>query len=373
MTFNRSIDNDAEKRYALLGVRHHEPLGRGNRERLDGSRRGQMKLLDMLEMLSERALEKRARKYGKGCARVMLFSFSAMKEQYKGEAPTYAWIARKALNTRPDWRQVNETTFVYELGPNSDESMDLAEYRDEPWLTSTLEITDAMSLWDVIQEVIRTELYWYYLRNIEIWKRTHLMELAVSEAAKYIGPTSALEVFQSRSAWKKLPSDFLNALANKLNSVETAAELAELCEKTGILKNNIIHFAKFNPGFAIGLVAQTLTSYANMMSKQRQFDEAKRVLELALLLTPRHLPAWVSMARVAFNMGDCGAAVAWADKALAFKPDSNSQDFCERTFAEAITPEGEKEAAEALGDPEIIGAWQSVQEEMKAIKDACHG
>jgi tetratricopeptide (TPR) repeat protein len=329
-----------------------------------------MKLLDMLLMLSERSLEKRARKYGKGCARIMLFSFSAMKERYKGEAPTYAWIARKALNTRPDWRQVDETTFIYEMGPKNDQPMDVAEYCDEPWLTGTLEITDVMSLWDVIQGVIRIELYWYYLRNVEIWNRLHLMELAVSEAAKYIGPTNAFEVLQSRSAWKKLPSDFLNALANKLNSVEKAIEFAELCETTRILENNI-HLGS-NPDFAIGAVAQTLTSYASMMSKQRQFDQAKRVLELTLLLKPRHLSAWTSMALVTFSMGDCGAAVSWADKVLAFKPDPNSTDSWERGFAEAITPEGEQEAAKVFGEPEMIGAWKSVQEEMKAIKDTCH-
>lgn len=329
-----------------------------------------MKLLDMLVMLSEKGLERRARKYGKGCARVMLISFSAMKEHYKGEAPTYAWIARKALNTRPDWRQVNETTFIYEQGPKNDQPVDVAEYRDTPWLTGMLEITDAMSLWDVIQEVILTELYWYYLRKLEGWKRLHLAELAVSEAAKYIGPTSALEVFESRSAWKKLPSDFLNALANKLNSVEKAAEFAALCEETGILKNNI--HLRNDSDFAIGCVAHTLSSYANMMNKQRRFDQAKRALELALLLKPRHLPAWVSMALVAFSMGDCGAAVSWADKVLAFKPDLNSKDSWEHGLAEAMTPEGEEEAAKALGEPEMIGGWQSVQEDMKAIKDACH-
>jgi hypothetical protein len=80
-----------------------------------------MKLLDLL---AERFLEKRAKKYGSGCARAMLISALAMKEHYKGVASSYAWLARKALNTRPNWKQVNETVSIYEPEPNSDGSLD---------------------------------------------------------------------------------------------------------------------------------------------------------------------------------------------------------------------------------------------------------
>jgi hypothetical protein len=142
-----------------------------------------MKLLDSL---AERFLEKRAKKYGKGCARAMLISALAMKEHYKGVAPSYAWLARKALNTRPNWKHVSETVFIYEPGPNSDGSLDPDKYTGQPWLGSTLDITDDMSLWDVIQDVIRTELYWNYLRDLEIWKRLELTDLALSEASKII-------------------------------------------------------------------------------------------------------------------------------------------------------------------------------------------
>lgn len=187
-------------------------------------------------------------------------------------------------------------------------------------------------------------------------------------------PKSALEVFKSRPAWKKLPLDFLNALANKLNSVEKATEFAELCEKTGILENNIVGLFDIpgsNPEFNVGAVAATLTSYANAMGNQRLFSQAKQGLELALLLNPRHAPAWASMALVAINMGDCKAAVNWANKVIAFRPDPNSNDPWEYGGAQSMTPKGEKRAAEALGEPEMIGAWKQVQEQMKAIKNAC--
>jgi hypothetical protein len=140
----------------------------------------------LLDLLAERLLEKRAKKYGKGSARAMLSSALAMKEHYKGVAPSYAWLARKALNTRLDWKQVSETLFIYKPGPNSDGSLDLDKYSDQPWLNGTLDITDDKSLWDVIQDVIRAELYWNYLRDLEIWKRLELTDLALSEASKTI-------------------------------------------------------------------------------------------------------------------------------------------------------------------------------------------
>lgn len=189
-------------------------------------------------------------------------------------------------------------------------------------------------------------------------------------------PGSPLDVFNSRSAWKKLPSDFLNALGNKLNSVEKATQFAQLCEKTGILKNNIVglvDLAGGDPDVAVNGVAAALTSYANTMGSQGQFNQAKPALELALLLKPRLAPAWSSMALVAFNMGNCGAAVSWVDKLLAFKPDPNSKDPWERGVAEYMTAEGEKLSAQILGEPEMVGAWKRVQEQMKAIKDACSG
>lgn len=187
-------------------------------------------------------------------------------------------------------------------------------------------------------------------------------------------PRSAIDVFNLRPVWKNLPSDFLNILANKLNSVQRATEFAQLCEKTGILKNNIIHLvdhANGDQNFAIGGVAATLTSYANAIGDQRQFNQAKHALEMALLLKPRFVPAWSSMALVAINMGDCNAAVFWADRVLTFKPDNNSEDFWEQGVVDSMTEEGEKRVSRALREPELIGMWKEVQDQMKSIKKAC--
>ncbi len=107
------------------------------------------------------------------------------------------------------------------------------------------------------------------------------------------------------------------------------------------------------------------------MGKQKQYGQAKRVLELALLLKPRHRPAWESMAITAVALGDCQAAVYWADKVLAFKPDPNTKDYYEWATGELGTVEGEMRYAKMFEDPEAIGALKKTQEIMKEIKDAC--
>ena len=114
----------------------------------------------------------------------------------------------------------------------------------------------------------------------------------------------------------------------------------------------------FGPGF----VATALTGYANEMGKQKQYGQAKQALELAVLLRPRHVPAWQSMAVTALALGDCTSAVSWADKVLAFKPDSN--DMQEMLSSE----EGERRYAEIFGEPEVIGQWKETQELMKATR-----
>ena len=169
---------------------------------------------------------------------------------------------------------------------------------------------------------------------------------------------NAIDVFKSKRAWKKLPSDFLNSLANKLNTVENATEFAQLCEKTGILKNNIYRLVDSAGGdseFAVGGVAATLTSYANTLGDKKQYSQAERVLELALLLNPKHSPAWSSMALVAFYQGDCRTAVVWADRVLSYKPDLKGNDFWERAHSEL----------------EMGGGLEQVHEFMKSIKKAC--
>lgn len=198
--------------------------------------------------------------------------------------------------------------------------------------------------------------------------------LSIRRLAIAVSPSTPLEVFKSRSEWKQLPPDLLIALATRLNSVKKASEFVELCERTGMLRNNIIGVVERAHGdteFAIGGIAITLTSYANVMGAHKQYSEAKGVLELALLLRPRHVPAWGSMAMTSYALGECKAAVFWADKVLAFKPDPNSEDSYEWAFGELSTEEGQRRYATIFEDPEATGNWKREQELMKAIKDAC--
>jgi hypothetical protein len=139
-----------------------------------------------LDLFWEGFVERRVRKFGRGCARAMLMSFTSQKAYYEGFAPTYAWVARKALNTRPNWSQVDQITFVYKCDPTNRIAPDTTTDKDKRWMTGTLEIDDSMSLLDVIKEVVRIELYCDFLDHLEVWKRLELIDLAVYEAVKYI-------------------------------------------------------------------------------------------------------------------------------------------------------------------------------------------
>ncbi len=138
-------------------------------------------------------------------------------------------------------------------------------------------------------------------------------------------PDTAIEVFENRAIWEEFPRPFLEALAEKFDSVEVASNFAFLCEESGILENNIRSISEYSPEFAVGAVASTLTSYGNAMGEQGEIIKAKEGLEFALVLNPNHVPAWLSMAIVSVNLGDCTSAVDWADKSLNFQPDPNSE------------------------------------------------
>jgi hypothetical protein len=164
------------------------------------------------------------------------------------------------------------------------------------------------------------------------------------------------DVFRSRQIWKDLPSRFIDALSAKLSSADKAKEFVTLTENTGILQNNIIQVADQDPDFGLGSVATSLTSYANTMGERKRFADAKRALEMALLLKPRHLAAWMSMALVAVNTNDCRTAVAFADKVLTFKPTPNTSDPWEKGQADSMRPES---------------GWNEVKAQMNDIKNLC--
>jgi len=137
---------------------------------------------------TEGKAKRRVQKYAKGCARAMLSSFNIMKDSYKGEIPTHGLLLRETLDTRPYWNQVEigERGYRYKQAPDFDASLDPTDYSGKLWLTGTIEITGEMSLLDVIHDVMRTELYWFYLRDLEIETRFELMDVALETAENYI-------------------------------------------------------------------------------------------------------------------------------------------------------------------------------------------
>ena len=165
---------------------------------------------------------------------------------------------------------------------------------------------------------------------------------------------TALAVFESRAVWRGLPRQFLETLAEKLNSVETASSFAVLCEESGILENNILTLSQYEPQFALFTIAVTLTSYANTMGEQGELMKAKEGLEFALIMEPNYVPSWLSMAIVSGALGDCKAAISWADKCITFEPD----------------PDSESELGAVLA--EVPESMDTMRNQAQAIKDICN-
>jgi len=186
------------------------------------------------------------------------------------------------------------------------------------------------------------------------------------------------QMFDTRPAWNSLPKTFLRELATRLRTKENIVNFIIFSERTGILQTNILRIPstlEFDPDLALGGVATALISRANAFSDRSKFQDAKDVLEWVLLLNPRFVHAWSSMAVVAFRMKDNQTALYWAEKVLSYVPNPNSDDFGERGYAEFMVPGGSEKAVQFLGEPGGTDTWKQVQQQMEAIRQVCaeHG
>ena len=182
------------------------------------------------------------------------------------------------------------------------------------------------------------------------------------------------QMFDTRPPWNSLPKTFLREIATRLRTKENIVNFVLFTERTGILQTNILRTpstVEFDPDFALGGVAMALISRANAFSNRSNFRDAKDVLEWVVLLSPRFVHAWSSMAIVAFRTNDCQTALYWAEKVLKYVPDLNSDDFWERGNAELMAPGGSDKAAQLLGEPGGTDTWKQVQQQMEAIRQAC--
>lgn len=184
---------------------------------------------------------------------------------------------------------------------------------------------------------------------------------------------TALEVFAQRDVWKTFPSSFLEALAAKLMTPAKATEFALFCERTGILRTNIAGYDLYEEEWGISETAITVTSYGYKMAQADHYPEARQAWELALLLGPRHVPAWIGMAILSVNEQDCKSATYWADKVLSYLPNLSSNDPIEIANAQVAAGKLERESAATYNDPAMIGNTDVVKEQMREIKAMCSG
>jgi tetratricopeptide (TPR) repeat protein len=182
------------------------------------------------------------------------------------------------------------------------------------------------------------------------------------------------QMFDTRPPWNSLPKTFLREIATRLRTKENIVNFIIFSERTGILQTNILRTpstVEFDPDFALGGVARALISRANAFSNRSKFRDAKDVLEWVVLLSPRFVHAWSSMAVVAFRTNDYQTALYWAEKVLNYLPNPNSDDSWERGYAEFMSFGGSEKAAQLLGEPGGTDTWKQVQQQMETIRDAC--
>ena len=121
-----------------------------------------------MEHIKRRWLDGNARFWGKECARLMLFGFVVKKNQYESTAPNYAWITRQAMLTRPDWRQISETTMLHDKSGQ------------------TVEIADDTNLRYAIHAIIEIEYGYEVLKLTSPWECADMLREAHGAADKYL-------------------------------------------------------------------------------------------------------------------------------------------------------------------------------------------
>jgi len=163
---------------------------------------------------------------------------------------------------------------------------------------------------------------------------------------------TSIEVFNSRPIWKDLPPGFLDALSEKLGSAAGVTEFITFSETNEILQNEILKLAHEEPALAIGLVAQAISRYANLLGGLGEFGEAERILKIALLIRPGDLNAMLNMAFASLGQNDCKTTRIIADKVLASKPNPQSLDALEVREADK---------------------WSDIKKIAEGLNRMCHG
>ena len=181
-----------------------------------------------------------------------------------------------------------------------------------------------------------------------------------------------MAAFESRPGWRDLPDDYIIELATRLQSADNTVALMDTCERLGLFPQPVISIASDeSASFAVGATAAALTSRANALASNREFGDAHTALRAALLLQPRSVAAWITMATLAFCMGDCATATDWARRVIAFSPNLESGDHWEQANAAILTESGQALAVEILGDQAPSTAVQDMKSFMVHILQAC--
>jgi hypothetical protein len=120
-----------------------------------------------------------------------------------------------------------------------------------------------------------------------------------SFGAQQAQSTRPLALLQSRHGWTELEPVYLDAVASRFTTFEEALAFAELCERSGILENDIrpqsISTLSGAGETVIG-TATALNQYGSTLASEEEFEQAVEAFGFAILLNRLYVPSYMGLA-----------------------------------------------------------------------------
>jgi len=197
-------------------------------------------------------------------------------------------------------------------------------------LRNVLMIGAGVGLW-VVRHFLLSNLQ--TLTNIQVAARLNLYD---AEAAK-VGRPIVLEIepercvsveeIASRRGWKDLDLDYLRALARQFGTASEMGAFVRLCERTGILRDNLPFASRVGGShveFGLRATASTLTSYGEHLANSRRWRSAADAFAMAIRIKDDHIPAYLGLSSMYTNRRRYPEALALLASAPRQSIDGNS-------------------------------------------------
>ncbi len=204
-------------------------------------------------------------------------------------------------------------------------------------------------------------LYPIVVRFLALGLAVVTLEVVTPFQVRHPVNATVLRTLKSTAPWRDLDTAVLRELSRRLKSIDHAALFISVWNKEGMTPPKIAMMNLADPiddesvEFAFGLLATKLVSYANALARISHktgesglLSEAVKVAELATIIKPNLVAAFVSLMVYSAKRGDCSSARNWASRVLALdrKKLAASSDIWEKGAGETI--EDAKQIAEKV-------------------------